>query len=256
MTTTVPLIGVTSCRETAGDHPRHHVGEKYLACVPKAMGGMPVVIPALGDAVDPAALVARLDGLLVTGSPSNVEPHHYEGDPSKPGTLHDPARDATTLPLIRAAVEAGLPLFCICRGIQELNVALGGSLHQRVQELPGRLDHRSRKDVDFDTKYADAHPITLTPGGVLHVLLGAARVNINSLHAQAIDRVAPGLRVEAVADDGTIEAVSRPGARGFVLGVQWHPEWPDPCRPVSRELFAAFARAAREHARRHERVMA
>lgn len=256
MTTTAPLIGVTCCREESGDHPRHHVGEKYVACVPQAMGGIPVVVPSLGDAVDPAALVARLDGLLVTGSPSNVEPHHYEGEPSVPGTLHDPSRDATTLPLIRAAVAAGLPLMCICRGIQELNVALGGTLHQRVQELPGRIDHRSRKDVDFDAKYADAHAVTLTPGGALHELLGAARVNINSLHAQAIDRVAPGLRVEAVADDGTIEAVSLPGARGFVLAVQWHPEWPDPCRPVSRELFAAFARAARERARRRERAMA
>lgn len=257
MTETIaPLIGVTACREADGDHPRHHVGEKYVACVPTAMGGIPVVIPSLGGLVDPAAIVARLDGLLVTGSPSNVEPHHYAGEPSVPGTLHDPLRDATTLPLIRAAVAAGLPLFCICRGIQELNVALGGSLHQRVQDLPGRRDHRSRKDVDFDAKYADVHDIALTPGGVLHGLFGTAQVQVNSLHAQAIDRPAPGLRVEAVAADGTIEAVSMPGARGFVLAVQWHPEWPDPLRPVSRELFAAFARAAREQARRRERAMA
>ncbi len=257
MTETIaPLIGVTACRDAAGEHPRHHVGEKYITCVPDAMGGIPVVIPSLGRLVDPAAIVARLDGLLVTGSPSNVEPHLYAGEPSVPGTLHDPSRDATTLPLIRAAVAAGLPLFCICRGIQELNVALGGTLHQRVQELPGRRDHRSRKDVDFDTKYADAHDIALTPGGVLHGLLGTTRARVNSLHAQAIDRPAPGLRVEATAEDGTIEAVSLPGARGFVLAVQWHPEWPDPNRPVSRELFGAFARAARDYARRRERVPA
>lgn len=239
----LPLIGVTSCATHDGDHAFHSVGEKYLACIPSAVRGVPVALPALGEAMDPATLVARLDGLLVTGSPSNVEPARYEGEASAPGTLHDPKRDATTLPLIRAAVDAGLPLFAICRGIQELNVALGGTLHQRVQELPGRSDHRSRKDVAFDERYGPAHDVLLAQGGVLRRLYGAERLTVNSLHAQGIDRLAPGLVVEATAEDSTIEAVSLPGARGFVLAVQWHPEWPDPLAAVSRPLFEAFAQA-------------
>jgi len=249
-----PLVGVTACRLPGEDHPDHRVGEKYVACVPDAVGGVPMIIPALGQRVDPSAIVARLDGLLVTGSPSNVEPHHYEGTPSAPGTLHDPARDATTLPLIRAAVDAGLPLLCICRGIQELNVALGGTLYQTVHDVPGRFDHRSNKALAFDAKYGPTHPVAIVAGGLLARLLGRDTAMVNSLHAQGIDRLAPGLRVEATAEDGTIEAVSLPAAKGFVLAVQWHPEWPDPQAPVSRPLFAAFGDAARDHARRKSRI--
>jgi len=207
-----------------------------------------MLIPALGDWFDPHDLAGRLDGLLLTGSPSNVEPHRYGGAPSRPGTAHDPLRDATTLPLIDAALADGLPLFALCRGHQELNVALGGTLHQTLHELDGKADHRSDKAAPYDERYRERHPVTLTPGGVLHGLAGGAgRVMVNSLHAQAIDRLADRLAVEAVSDDGVIEAASVRGAEAFALSVQWHPEHPIALEwPLSRAMFAAFGEACRQ----------
>ncbi len=238
-----PLIGVPCCQVETPNLPDHRVGEKYITAV-LSFGGLPVLIPALGDRLDLERLLERLDGVLLTGSPSNVEPRHYQGEASRAGTQHDTARDATTLPLIRLAIDRGLPLFGICRGFQELNVALGGTLHQNVHEVPGRLDHRSRKDVDFNAKYNIAHAVNVTPGSLLARWTNQERFLVNSLHAQGIDKPAPGLTVEAVADDGTIEAVSYRG-RGFVYAVQWHPEWPDPKAPISAALFNAFAEATR-----------
>jgi putative glutamine amidotransferase len=249
-----PLIGLPACVKVPGELPVHQVGEKYLRGVIEGAGAMTVIVPALGDDFDAAEMVARLDGLVLTGSPSNVEPWRYAGPDSDPGTLHDAQRDAMTLPLIRAAIEDGLPLLAICRGIQELNVALGGSLHQNVHDLPGKRDHRSDKTLGIRERYRPAHPVALRADGMLARLLGklgsAGAIDVNSLHAQGIDRLAPGLQVEATAPDGLIEAVSLPGARGFVLGLQWHPEWPDPCAPVSQEIFTAFGDAAEARARR------
>jgi putative glutamine amidotransferase len=193
--------------------------------------------------MDLAGLVERLDGLLVTGSPSNVEPALYGGPSSVPGTLHDPERDATTLPLIRAALAVGVPVLAICRGIQELNVALGGSLHQRVQELPGKLDHRADHSRPVAEQYAKVHSVDLTPGGLLERITGKREIRVNSIHAQAIDRLADGLTVEAVAPDGLIEAVSVDNAPAFALAVQWHPEWRFWECPDSTALFQAFGQA-------------
>jgi putative glutamine amidotransferase len=241
-----PLIGVTSCLKPRDGLHFHTVGEKYVDAVVAGAGGVPVLIPALGERLAPDTLLDRLDGLLVTGSPSNVDPALYGGPAAREGNLADPARDATTLPLIRAALARGVPLLAICRGLQELNVALGGTLHQHVHEVPGRRDHRSDKTKPTAERYGAAHPIDLTPGGRLQAVLGgAARVEVNSLHGQGIDRLAPGLAVEAVAEDGTIEAVSVEGAPGWALAVQWHPEWRVLENPVSRRLFAAFGDAAR-----------
>ncbi len=159
------------------------------------------------------------------------------------GTLHDPDRDATTLPLIREAVRRNLPVLAICRGIQELNVALGGTLHQRIFEMRERFNHRRRKGpMTLDERYGPAHSVALSPEGILVRLAGAAEIMVNSLHGQGIDRPAPDLLVEAVAPDGQIEGVSLPGAR-FVVGVQWHPEYKVMENPFSRALFAAFAQA-------------
>jgi len=237
----MPLVGIPSCLRTVKERVFHGVNEKYPNAVIDAAGCLPVLIPAVGSKVDVRALLDRLDGLLLTGSPSNVHPSHYGAEPSHPEILHDPERDATTLPLIREAVRRDLPILAICRGIQELNVALGGTLHQRVHEVPGRLNHRSPKDSP-DGPYGPAHSVALTPGGLLVSLAGAAKVMVNSLHSQGIDRPAPRLRVEAVAPDGQIEAVSLPGAR-FVVGVQWHPEYKALGNPLSRALFSAFAEA-------------
>ena len=244
-----PLIGVSSCLKTIGERAFHGAADKYVSAVQKGAGGLPLLIPALGEACELPELVDRLDGLMLTGSPSNIEPHHYAGEPSRPGTAHDPDRDLTILPLVRHALEAGLPLLAICRGIQELNVALGGTLHQLVHELPETRDHRSDPSLAFDDRYGPAHIVHFSAGGSLEALTGRRQATVNSLHAQSIDRLAAGLATEAVADDGVIEAVRVPDAPAFALGVQWHPEWHCTEDPVSMVLFAAFGDAARARAR-------
>ncbi|MGH8294645.1 MAG: gamma-glutamyl-gamma-aminobutyrate hydrolase family protein, partial [Steroidobacteraceae bacterium] len=211
-------------------------------------GGLPLLIPAFAQELRLDELVARLDGLLFTGSPSNVEPQHYEGPPSRPGTLHDPARDATTLPLVQRAVRAGVPVLGICRGLQEVNVAFGGSLHQRVHELPGYLDHRDDASQPLDLQYGPAHEVILEPGGLLRSLAGTDRVRVNSLHSQGIERLGQGLTVEARATDGLIEAFRVEGAARFALAVQWHPEWKAMDNDLSRALFSAFGDACRNRA--------
>jgi putative glutamine amidotransferase len=244
-----PLIGVTACLKSRDEFVFHSVGAKYVEAVVLGTGAMPLLIPAIGPALDPDQLIDRIDGLMVTGSPSNVDPGYYGGPAAREDNEADPARDATTLPLIRRALARGLPLLCICRGIQELNVALGGSLHQHVHELPGRIDHRSDKSKTYPERYGPAHPVRLTPGGRLQALFdGASAIQVNSLHGQGIDRIADELTVEAVADDGTVEAVSVRDAAGFALAVQWHPEWQVLENPWSRRLFAAFGAAARARA--------
>src|ERR1700761_3666753 len=201
-----PLIGIPADRRMLGQHPFHVVGEKYARAVLDGAGALPVLVPALAEELALDDLIARLDGLLFTGSPSNVEPHHYSGPPSDPGTLHDPARDATTLPLIRKAVAAGVPVLGICRGFQEMNVAFGGSLHQKVHEIEGRRDHREDTTRELDVQYGPAHEVVLESGGSLRALTGQNRIQVNSLHSQGVDRLGPGLAVEARALDGLVEA--------------------------------------------------
>jgi putative glutamine amidotransferase len=249
MSSARPLIGIPADRRMVGAHPFHMVGEKYARAVMDAAHGAPLLIPALAEELRFGELLERLDGLLFTGSPSNVEPHHYRGTPSAPGTLHDPARDATTLPLIRKAVEAGVPVFGICRGFQEMNVAFGGTLHQKLHELPGKLDHRDDESQPLDVQYGPAHDVTLEPGGVLRALAGEDRIRVNSLHSQGIDRLGPELAVEARAPDGLIEAFRVRAAERFAVAVQWHPEWRVMSNPFSRALFAAFGAASSERAR-------
>lgn len=258
MTTTphLPIVGLPACMRPVGDHPFHVVGDKYVRAVSHGARALPVALPALGGFYDMTDLVSRLDGLLFTGSLSNVEPEHYAGPASAPGTLHDPARDATTLPLLQAAIAAGVPILGICRGFQELNVALGGTLHQQVQDLPGRMDHRAPKDQPPEIAYAPRHPVRLTPGGYLAGLAGTQEAMVNSLHAQGIDRLADGLIVEAVAPDGIIEGVRLRDAPAFAVAVQWHPEWRFWENDLSKALFAAFgaAVAARAAERFADRV--
>jgi putative glutamine amidotransferase len=246
-------VGISACLKENGRGGWHHtVGAKYVQAAVQAVGALPVLIPAIGPefsddgglAADLDRLLDGLDGILLTGSPSNVEPHHY-GMESRPGTLHDPARDATTLPLIRRSIDRSVPLFAICRGLQEVNVALGGSLHQHVHEVDGRRDHRSPKSADMDVNYAPIHDIDIVEGGLLHRLLGERRVRVNSLHAQGVDRLAPRARVEATAEDGQVEAFSVPDAPAFTLALQWHPEYKALENPVSMKLFDAFAASCR-----------
>lgn len=243
-----PIIGIPACRKQITPHIFHAVGEKYISAVAIAAGGVPLLIPALGGGLATAKLLQTLDGLLFTGSPSNVEPHHYQGDSSEEGTLHDPHRDASTLPLMAAAIDAGLPVFAICRGCQEMNVVFGGSLHQKVQDLPGKMDHREDPHKPLELRYAPVHEVLLSEGGLLRKLLGAETIEVNSLHSQGVARLGEGLVVEATAPDGIIEALRVAGAASFALAVQWHPEWQVMKNPQSLKLFEAFGDACRERA--------
>jgi putative glutamine amidotransferase len=205
------------------------------------VGALPISIPPVGEAQ--IGLLDRIDGLLIPGSPSNVHPSHYGIGESLTPDKHDPARDSTTLPLIRAAVARGLPVLAICRGIQELNVALGGSLLQNIHDIEGRHDHRGNGNGSIEVAYGPKHLVTLS--GALARIVGASRIMVNSLHGQAVNQPAPGLVINAIAEDGTVEAVSAPNAPGFVLGVQWHPEWRYAENPASMAIFRAFGDACR-----------
>jgi putative glutamine amidotransferase len=233
-----------------GPHPFHAVGEKYIAAVLRQSDALPLLIPSLGDELGLGELLDELDGLLFTGSPSNVEPQRYGGDASRPGTLHDPARDATTLGLIPRAIEAGVPVLGVCRGFQEMNVAFGGTLWQHVEEQPGYLVHHEDVSAPLDEQYAPAHEVTFAPAGQLARIAGCARVMVNSLHHQGVRTLGPGLIEEARAADGLIEAFRVRDARRFALAVQWHPEWKAQENPFSTALFKAFGDAARERAAR------
>jgi putative glutamine amidotransferase len=228
-----------------GPHPFHAVGEKYIVAVRDGAGALPLLIPVLETPLQADAILDRLDGIMLTGSPSNVAPWRYEGSKPRDGVLQDERRDATTLPMIRRIVERGMPLLAICRGFQELNVAYGGTLLQHVEEAPGRIDHREDKTAPLDVQYAPVHDVHLTDKGLLRRLAGGASViRVNSLHGQGVDRLAEGLVLEAAAPDGQIEGVSVKGAKGFAVGVQWHPEWRYWDDPFSTALFAAFGQAA------------
>ena len=243
----LPLVGIPANYALDEGRAGHRVGASYVDAVFDASGCMPMLVPACGEKHDFDTLIDRLDGLFLTGGAPNVEPKNYGGPPSRPGTLHDPCRDATVLPLIRQAVKAGLPLFAVCLGIQEVNVALGGTLHQLVHEVPGKNEHRMDRTLPPGERGVPRHPVFTTPGGLLCGLAGgASSVMVNSLHAQAVDRIADALTVEGVSDDGVIEAVSMPGAKGFMLAVQWHPESRGALQwPLSLAMFEAFGDACR-----------
>lgn len=247
-----PLIGLPCDRKMIGAHPFQCVGEKYISAAVVAAECLPVLLPSLQPALDWAQLLERLDGLILPGSPSNIEPHHYSDEASYEGNVHDAARDANTLGLVREAIAQRLPILALCRGFQEVNVALGGSLYQKVHEQPGFDDHREDHDDSLDQMYAPAHPVNLSEGGLLRRLAGTDSVSVNSLHGQGIRVLAPGLAIEAVAPDGLIEAVRLDSADTFVLAVQWHPEWRVAENPFYLAIFHAFADACRQ--RMNQRV--
>ena len=224
------------------------VGEKYLKAVIEAADAVPFIIPVLADDLAIDELVDQVDGVMLTGSPSDIEPHHYGGESGDPEALRDPHRDALTLPIARHALETGVPLFAICRGFQELNVVLGGTLHQKLRDVPGYHKHKENPDDPLDVQYGPSHPVTLVGGGMLAGLAGGGEVMVNSLHGQGVARLADGVTVEAVADDGLIEAFTVDVATAFALAVQWHPEWKVSSNEFSSAMFKAFGDACRERA--------
>jgi putative glutamine amidotransferase len=240
-----PLVGISCCTKLFGvfGMNNHAASDTYVRATDQVVGAVPILLPANGKTCDIASLLARLDGIILTGSRSNVQPDLYEGPPHAEGTPEDPARDAVTLPLIRAAVASGVPVLAICRGLQEFNVAMGGSLHQRLQDLPGRMDHSTPMQPSPKLRQGKAHSIRLVPGTWLHRIAGTSEIAVNSLHNQGIDRLAPGLVADAVAADGTIEAIRAVNAPGFAVGVQWHPEYDFEIDAVSAGIFRAFGHA-------------
>ena len=242
-----PLVALPCDVKPIDTHKFHMVGEKYIDAVRDYALCTPLLVPATMSPMTPAEVLPWADGLLFTGALSNVHPGHYHGPEPRPKVLLDPQRDDLTLPLIKAAIEAGIPSLFICRGFQELNVAMGGTLHQHLQEVPGRFDHREPAGENHDVMYGPVHDVTLTSGGLLQKIMGAdTKIQVNSLHGQGADRLGEGLLVEAVADDGTIEAVSVPSAKTFALGVQWHPEWKPNEMPAYRAILEAFGQAVRD----------
>lgn len=245
---TQPIVAVSTDVRQFENYTWHAAPRQYLEAAIEAAGVLPLLVPSFGERLDLDALLDRVDGVMLTGSKSNVNPALYGGEVNEANGPYDHARDATTLPLARMAIERGVPLLAICRGIQELNVALGGTLATEVQDLPGRLDHRAPQSDDQDERFAIRQKVRIAPGSCLAGVFGAGDIMVNSVHRQAIDALAPRLEIEAVAEDGTVEAVSVRGARAFAVGVQWHPEYWAASDSNSARIFRAFGEAARAHA--------
>lgn len=244
-----PLIAVTGDAREGEAYRWHGAPEPYLKAVTEGFGGIPVIVPALGEAINIPALLERVDGVLVTGARSNVYPRLYDEEPTPAAEPYDRLRDATTLPLIRATLARAIPMFAICRGMQELNVALGGTLVPEVHAIEGRQDHRAPEADHNDARYAIRQELHIVPEGRLARIVGPGPIRVNSLHHQGIGRLADRLAVEATAPDGTIEAVSVKDAPGFALGVQWHPEYWVTTDEPSAKLFQAFGNAVRAYRR-------
>lgn len=247
-----PIVGVPSDRREYGPHPFHMVGEKYLRALVDSADVLPLMTPVLSEGIEIDELLGQFDGIFLTGSYSNLEPHHYDGEPSEEGTLHDPHRDAQTLPLARRALETGVPLLAVCRGFQELNVVLGGSLHQKVHEVAGYHNHLENKDDPLDVQYGPSHPVSFPEGSLLRQLMGVDSFMVNSLHSQSVARLAEGVSVEAIADDGLVEAFRVDDVAGFALAVQWHPEWKSTENELSTAIFKAFGDACRAYAQQKQ----
>ena len=233
-----PIVILPACALQIGVQSSHAAQSKYVDAVVVGADCAPLILPALGESSDFEAVLSACHGIMLTGSPSNVHPRHYDQEVLDPKLPQDAARDATMLPLIRAALERGLPLLAICRGFQEINVALGGSLHQAVHDVAGKCDHRENKADTLERQYAPAHAVVVEAGGRLAKILGGAgELSVNSLHGQGIDRLA----------DGLVEAFSVTAAPGFTMAVQWHPEWRVADSPQSMRLFGAFGQACRDY---------
>jgi len=241
----IPLVGLPTDRKIIGPHPFQMAGEKYIRAVVSGAGAMPVLIPSLSPALDLDALLDELDGLLLTGAYSNIEPHRYSDEASFEGNLHDSARDDTTLSLVPMAIRKGVPVLAVCRGLQEVNVALGGTLHQKLHEIAGFADHRENLGDNLDDQYGPSHPVALASDGILASIAGSSEATVNSLHGQGLRELGRNLKVEATAPDGLVEAVRLDSPDCFLLAVQWHPEWKVTENCFYHGIFRAFGEACR-----------
>ncbi len=243
-----PLVAVSTDVRQFENYTWHAAPRQYLEAAISGAGVLPLLVPSFGERLDLDHLLSVVDGVMLTGSKSNVHPGLYGGEAGEANGPYDEDRDATTLPLIRKAIERGVPLLAICRGIQEMNVALGGTLATEIQEREGSLDHRAPVSNDQDERFAIRQNVSIKPGSCLAGVFGAGDIMVNSVHRQAVDRLGAKLQVEAVAEDGTVEAVSVKGGRAFAVGVQWHPEYWVKSDSASQKVFKAFGDAVRQHA--------
>jgi putative glutamine amidotransferase len=239
-----PKVGIIGNSYLINDqYPVHAGGTMNSEAVAEVAGCMPLMIPSDPRFVTVDELLETFDGFLLTGGRPNVHPNEYGEAETEAHGAFDRARDAITLPLVRACVERGQPFLGICRGFQEVNVAMGGTLYPEIRDLPGRMNHRMPPDGTLEEKFALRHPVKFSSGGVFHRLMGAEEVMTNTLHGQGIKRPGPRVVVDGNAPDGTPEAIYIKDASGFTLAVQWHPEWDAASDPVSRPLFQAFGTA-------------
>ena len=242
-----PIVGIIGNMNLINDeYPVHAGGTTNSSAVAEVAGCLPLLIPTDPRYVSVEELLEACDGFLLTGGRPNVHPEEYGEAATEAHGAFDRARDAITLPLIRACLERGQPFLGICRGFQEVNVALGGTLHPEIRDLPGRMNHRMPADGTLEEKFAPRHPVRFAEGGVFQRLFGAPEVMTNSLHGQGIKTSGQRIVIDGLAPDGTPEALYVEGAPGFTLSVQWHPEWNATNDPVSRPLFEAFGAAVRD----------
>jgi putative glutamine amidotransferase len=246
-----PLIAIAADTRFHDGYTWHGAPQTYLEAAAAVARTTPLVVPAFGERIDLDLVLDAVHGVLATGSKTNVHPSHYSVPPSAAHEPYDEARDATAIPLLRRAIERGIPVLAICRGFQELNVAFGGSIAAEIQEMTGRMDHRAAVSEDQAERFKIHQDVFVREGSCLASIVDAGAVKVNSLHRQAVERLGAGLEVEAVAADGTIEAVSVSGAKAFAVGVQWHPEYWAKTDAPSRKILSAFGDAVRLHARKN-----
>lgn len=243
---TRPLVGIIGNFSVIDNsYPAYTGGTMNVEAVADVTDCLPLLVPADPRFLSVEELLETCDGFLLTGGRPNVHPEEYGEPETAAHGAFDRARDAITLPLVRACVERGQPLLGLCRGFQEINVAMGGTLYPEIRDLPGRDNHRMPPDGSLEEKFALRHKVQFTKGGVFHALMGAPEVLTNTLHGQGVKQPAPRVVIDGYAEDGTPEALYVRDAPGFSLGVQWHPEWNAANDPVSRPLFCAFGDAVR-----------
>ena len=253
---TKPVVGVIGNAQVVNDRFNVQVvGQRNLRAVAEVAGALPLMFPAMPDVTDIDALLGAVDGILLTGARANVHPTCFGVEPDPRHEPYDQDRDAVALNLVKACVDRGVPIFGICRGFQEMNVAFGGSLHPEIRDIPGRMNHRMPRlengDIHPDPTvvFADRHEVRLVPEGYFAKLLGCESIRVNSLHGQGILDPGKRIAIEGVAEDGTIEAICINDAPAFAVGVQWHAEYDPQSNPINRALFQAFGEALRARAR-------
>jgi len=242
-----PIIAITCDTKQVGLHLYHQVGDKYIEAIARLTDALPLLLPSLDEPINADDILNTVDGILFTGSYANIQRELYGLSPAPDGENQDFLRDKNTIPLFKAAVEAGVPVFGICRGFQEMNVAYGGTLHPSLHEVEGRMDHREDISAAIDVQYGPAHSISVHDGGLLAAITGETSFKVNTVHGQGIDRLAEALTCEAIAEDGTIEAISVKSAKSFAMAVQWHPEWQASHNEQSSKLFRAFGAAVQSY---------